>query len=155
MSDPNDEMYLHTSRESLRRMIQDGWHDSAITTADRVIKAIDDRNALLVATQKNRILYEGTWMHLFVEDGVQVERECTIVLTEANSKTGTDDELLALTIVRDGKNRDATEEEFADVESSLDANDAFANPHVWELRHVDDLPAWAADQVVDRHAALA
>ncbi len=152
MSDPNDEIYLETSRAALKRLIQSAWHDSATATAERVIQAIERRNAVLVAATAGRTLYEGPWTQFFTEDGVSVERECTIVVSPARGDVQ-GNEIVAMTITRDQKERDASDEERAETLDSLEVNDVFADPETWDLTLIDDLPSWAADQVHERAEA--
>lgn len=144
IEDPNDEILLSTSRAALKRMVEDAWHDSAVQTADRLLTAITARNALLRQSMLGDHVHEGTWPHVFTENGREIERECTLVLSSEARK------VIALTIVRDQKERDGTAAEMADVEEGLSTNDVWGDPEGWDFVMIDDLPAWAADQIVDR-----
>lgn len=154
MSDPNDEIYIEISRAAMQRLIEGAWHDSASATAGRVLAAIERRNAVLRSVTAERSLYEGVWTQFLTEDGVSVERECNVVVSPARGDVQSD-EVVAMTIVREGKERDASAEEFADALDCLRTNDVFSDPEAWDLNPIDDLPAWAADQVHERAEARA
>lgn len=153
MSDPNEEIFLATSRAALKRLVQTAWHDSAAATAERVVDAIARRNAALVAATAERALYEGTWTQFFTEDGASVERECTLVVSPGRGDVQRN-EIVAMTVTRDLKDRDASDQERAETMDSLEVNDVFADPETWDLNLIDDLPAWAADQVSERAEAV-
>lgn len=148
MSDPNDSLYLHASRASIRRIVTEAWHDSAAQTADRVIAAIEKRLLIVSRDAGPGPFHVGTWTHIFDEQGVQVERTCELALADNGRR------IVAMTIVRDGKHRDAVQAEMDDVSESLDQNGVGGSPEDWDLQEEHDLPSWAADQVVDRATGL-
>lgn len=148
MSDPNDSLYLHASRASIRRLVQDAWHDSATQTADRLIAAIEKRLLIVSRDAGPGPFHVGTWTHIFDEQGRQVERECTLALADNGRR------VVAMTIVRDHKDQDAVKAEMDDVAESLAHNDVGGSPEDWEFEEEADLPSWAADQVVDRATGL-
>lgn len=148
MSDPNDALYLHASRASIRRLVEDAWHDSATQTADRLIAAIEQRILIVSRDAGPGPFHVGTWTHIFDEQGKQVERECELALADNGRR------VIAVTIVRDGKHRDAVQAEMDDVAESLDHNGVGGSPEDWDLVEEHDLPSWAADQVVDRATGL-
>jgi hypothetical protein len=148
MSDPNDSLYLHASRASIRRLVEEAWHDSAQCTADRLITAIEKRLIIVSRDAGPGPFHVGTWTHIFDEQGKQVERTCEIALAENGRR------VVAMTIVRDNKQQDAVRAEMDDVSESLDQNGVGGSPEDWDLVEEHDLPSWAADQVVDRATGL-
>ena len=147
MHDPNEEIVMTISRAALRRMVEDVWHDSAVETGRRLVEAAIERDAMITGYVGTEPCHVGTWNHLFVEDGRERERECSIAMAS-------DGRVVAMTITRDGKERDATDEEIADVERSLADNDVTDRPEEHDLFE-GELPAWASDQIVQRVTASA
>lgn len=145
VNDPNDEITIVTTRAGLQRLVESAWHDSAVETGRRVFERAWSAAANVQGYAGDGPFRTGAWTHPFVEDGIERERVCTIVIDE-NAR------LLAMTIRRDGKERDPTREEMKDVEASLDDNDVASDPESFDLEQ-SDLPGWARDQIVDRIAA--
>lgn len=148
MSDPNDSLYLHASRASIRRLAEAAWHDSAVQTADRLIAAIERRLLIVSRDAGPGPFHVGTWTHIFDEQGGQVERVCELALADGGRR------VVAMTIVRDNKHQDAARAEMDDVAESLDHNGVGGSPEDWDLQEEPDLPSWAADQIVDRATGL-
>ena len=145
MNDPNDEITIVTTRAGLQRLVESAWHDSAMETGRWLFDRAQAAAANVQGYAGDGPFRAGTWTHPFVENGIERERVCTIVIDE-NAR------LLAMTIRRDGKEREPTREEMKDVEDSLDDNDVASDPESFDLEQ-SDLPGWARDQIVDRIAA--
>lgn len=145
MNDPNDEITIVTTRAGLQRLVESAWHDSAVETGRRLFDRAWAAAANVQGYAGDGPFRAGTWTHPFIEDGIEHERVCTIVIDE-NGR------LLAMTIRRDGKERDPSREEMKDVEGSLDDNDVASDPESFDLE-TTELPAWAREQIIDRIAA--
>lgn len=147
MDDPNDEITIVTTRAGLSRLIENAWHDSAIETGRRLCLAAWANDANVKGYAGPGPFMMGTWTHMFVEDGVEVERICSIVADPLAR-------LVAMTIRRDGKERDPSLDEEKDVQQSLDDNDVSDDPSSFDLVQ-GDLPGWAREQIIARIQAYA
>lgn len=139
--DPNDDIAISTTRSALRRAVEAAWHDSAAQTADRLFAILERQDEDVASYVGLGPCLSGTWTHLFAEDGAQVERSCLVVVDQAGR-------LLALTVLRDGKQRDPSAAERADVQDALDDNDVASDPGSYDLIE-EPLPAWARVQIAE------
>ena len=130
-----DVIGISMPRTELRSMIEDAWHDSAATTAGRLLEALDERGR----ADLPRYLHGG-WSHLFQIPGRQVERQCRIVFDR------TENAVSVMQVRASSKWRDSTLAERQDVTDSIvNANpEALEDPAAWELDRSATLPAWAS-----------
>lgn len=142
MANPNEPMTISISAGALERLVSGAWHDSAIETGGRVVAALKARDEAIRAIAGDHLPYVGVWTQIFDEGGSKVERQCGVVLDHGAK-------VVAAVIVRDNKDRDASREEIAEIQDSIDANDVGKDMGEWEFVE-DDLPTWAADQIHDR-----
>ena len=142
VANPNEPMTISISAGALERLVSGAWHDSAIETGSRVVAALKARDEVIREIAGDHLPYVGVWTQIFDEGASKVERQCGVVL---DSKA----KVIAAVVVRDNKDRDASREEIAQIQDSIDANDVGADMGEWEFAE-EDLPTWAADQIHDR-----
>ncbi len=146
MKDPNYTIDALLSVGALKALVIDAWTDSASETADRIAEALATRQDVIDEAVPNaESVLVGNWEHIFSEDGMERARMCSIVIDNVGR-------VVAATIGRDGKQRDASETELADIQESIEDNDVFSDPEVHDFEE-DVLPTWAADQIHGRFLA--
>lgn len=132
----SEEISIVIPKSELQSLIEDSWHDSAVSTGERVLAALDARD-------RAQPYIVGEWGHLFDEGRRERERTCRIVFdVETNQVTHMDVRLAS-------KWRAGTSVERADLTDSLvNANsDAIDNPQDWDLKRATELPEWAEDRL--------
>jgi hypothetical protein len=147
MKDPNTPIVLNMSTGALRELVCEAWSDSAVITADRLIKLIEKRVEVVANVSSEEEFYVGSWNVILNEDGRGVERETQVVFNAAG-------EIIAATVKRDHKQRDATPADLTDIADSMRTNDVFEDPEEWDFE-LAELPTWAADQIADKRKGWA
>lgn len=147
MKDPNTPIVLNMTVGALREVVCEAWHDSANVTAERLIALLEKRIASVTATASTDDVWVGAWRTFLQEDGRSIERDTQIAF---NAKG----EILAATVTRDHKERDASPSDLKDIADSLIDNAVLEDPDEWGFE-LNQLPPWAADQIFDKRKGWA